>query len=379
MQISLSNVAMLHCAAHFLGMKEEYAEKNLEFGTDAFIKDKVLPNASNSTSLLHRCENVLPMAEDIHLVLNRILSARLINYAYTSLQGLVLRDPQLVLKPNYIDLELQKMQRVTVEALVGLLPTQSRKSSVPMAFLSSLLESAIVSFASTSCGAELDRRIGLQLDRAILEDILIPLSLNGNSHHSPTSDTDDDNNQLRDESKMVYDFDSPNSPKQSSIHKVSELLDNYLADIALDLNLTASRFIALAELLPDHARLVTDELYRTVDIFLKSPVSSLCSCVLDTDSAEFPCFRPISDVSSDLMIEGPASFALRKTLNEIETRRDLQTSQKHERFLDSFAVSSTFQEGKRNLSWQQSSAMESTFRSRPQMLPCYTAQPIPRY
>ncbi|GAB4840959.1 hypothetical protein Ancab_021718 [Ancistrocladus abbreviatus] len=68
---------------------------------------------------------------------------------------------------------------------------------------------------------------------------------------------------------MVNDFDSPNSPKQSSILKVSKLLDNYLAEVALDSNLTALRFIALAELLPDHARLVTDELYRAVDILLK--------------------------------------------------------------------------------------------------------------
>jgi hypothetical protein len=74
---------------------------------------------------------------------------------------------------------------------------------------------------------------------------------------------------LRDESDMAYDFDSPGSPKQSSILKVSKLLDNYLAEVALDSNLLPSKFIALAELLPDHARIVSDGLYRAVDIFLK--------------------------------------------------------------------------------------------------------------
>ncbi|KAL0418808.1 UNVERIFIED_CONTAM: BTB/POZ domain-containing protein [Sesamum radiatum] len=68
---------------------------------------------------------------------------------------------------------------------------------------------------------------------------------------------------------MVYDFDSPGSPKQSSILKVSKLLDNYLSEVALDSNLTPSKFIALAELLPDHARMVHDGIYRAVDIFLK--------------------------------------------------------------------------------------------------------------
>lgn len=129
--------------------------------------------------------------------------------------------------------------------------------------------------------------MGLQLDQAILEDILIPASSYGNGH-SPMYDSDsvlrifsiflnldeddddEDDSHLRDEVEMMYDFDnSPGSPKQSSILKVSKLLDNYLAEVALDSNLTPSKFIALAELLPDHARVVTDGLYRAADIFLK--------------------------------------------------------------------------------------------------------------
>lgn len=82
-------------------------------------------------------------------------------------------------------------------------------------------------------------------------------------------DDEDDHNQLRDESEMVYGFDSQGSPKQSSIIKVSKLLDNYLAEVALDSNLTPTKFIALAELLPDHTRMVLDGLYRAVDIFFK--------------------------------------------------------------------------------------------------------------
>lgn len=183
-----------------------------------------------------------------------------------------------------MDLELQKKQRVIVEAIVSLLPTQSRKSTVPMAFLSSLLKSAIFALTSISCRSDLERRIGLQLDQAILEDILIPANSNGNNH-SPMYDVDSvlrifsiflnldedevDDNQLRDESEMVYDFDSPRSPKQSSILKVSKLLDNYLAEVAMDSNLNSTKFVALAELLPDHARIVNDGLYRAVDIFLK--------------------------------------------------------------------------------------------------------------
>lgn len=350
-EITLSNIAKLRCAAHFLEMTEELAEKNLEMRTEVYLKETVLPNTSNSISVLHNCESLLPLSEDINLV-NRIVNAIannackeqltsglsklehnfpskvipsmdtetpsdwwgkslavlnldffkkvlsavktkglnqdiiskiLINYAHSSLQGLVMKDPQLA-KGSSLDLELQKKQRVIVEAIVSLLPSQSRKSTVPMAFLSSLLKSAITCLASTSCRSDLERRIGLQLDQAILEDILIPANSHGNNHSQMydsdsivrifsiflnLDEDDDDYNQLRDESEMVYDFDSPGSPKQSSILKVSKLLDNYLAEVALDSNLTPSKFIALAELLPDHARLVDDGLYRAVDIFLK--------------------------------------------------------------------------------------------------------------
>ncbi|XP_043723043.1 BTB/POZ domain-containing protein At1g03010-like [Telopea speciosissima] len=350
-EITLSNVGMLRCVAHYLEMTEELADKNLEIRTEIYIKEMVLPHISNSISVLHRCETLLPLAEDINLVsriingiasnackeqltsglsklepnflvkplthiepetpsdwwgkglavlsldfFQRVLSAVkskglkqdliskiLINYAHNSLQGLVIRDSQLM-KGSFLDTELQKKQRLIVEAIVSLLPTQSRKSSVPIAFLSGLLKTAIMGSATAACKADLERRIGLQLDQAILEDILIPANSHGSNHH-PLYDTDsifrifsiflnldeDDNeeNQFRDETEMGYDFDIPGSPKQSSILKVSKLLDNYLAEIALDSNLMPSKFIALAELLPDHARVATDGLYRAVDIFLK--------------------------------------------------------------------------------------------------------------
>ncbi|XP_050265231.1 BTB/POZ domain-containing protein At1g03010 isoform X3 [Quercus robur] len=351
-EITLSNVAMLRCTAHFLEMTEEFSDKNLESRTEAYLKEMVLPNISSSITVLHRCESLLPIAEEVNLVsrlinaiasnackeqltsgllkldhnfpaktipnmepetpadwwgkslamlnldfFQRVLTAVkskglkqdmickiLINYAHNSLQGLVAKDPHLV-KGSLLDLELQKKQRVIVEAIISLLPTQSRKSQVPMAFLSSLLKTAIAASASTSCRSDLERRIGLQLDQAILEDILIPANSHGNNHSTLydadsivrifsiflnlDEDDDEDNNHLRDESEMVYDFDSPGSPKQSSILKVSKLLDNYLAEVALDSNLTPTKFIALAELLPDHARVVSDGLYRAVDIFLK--------------------------------------------------------------------------------------------------------------
>ncbi|XP_064978907.1 BTB/POZ domain-containing protein At1g03010-like isoform X2 [Musa acuminata AAA Group] len=350
-ELNPSNVAMLRCAAHYLEMTEEFAEKNLELRTEIYLKEAVIPNIVNSITVLHHCESLLPVAEEINLI-NRILTAVattvckeqltsglskldhslphkpamsgveppkdwwgkslavlsldffqralsamkskglkqetvskiLINYAQSSLQGLTVRDMQSS-KGGFSDADMLKQQKIVVETIVALLPSQSRRSPVPMAFLSGLLKTATMVSASTICRADLERRIGLQLDQAILEDVLIPAANAHGGCQSSLYDTEsvarifsiflnleeeeEDGGRLREERDGCYELDSPRSPKQSAIVKVSKLLDSYLAEVALDSNLTPSKFIAIAELLPDHARVVNDGLYRAVDIFLK--------------------------------------------------------------------------------------------------------------
>lgn len=330
---------MLHCASHYLLMTEEFSDKNLESKTETFLRETVMPSISNSISVLHSCESLLPTSEEIGLV-NRLIhsittnvckeqlssglskleqnsplkplevnnpdwwgkslsilgldlfqkvlssvkskglkqetvSRILINYAQSSLQGVMVRDLNSC-KGSFIDVETVKKQRLIVETIVGLLPAQSRKSPVPLAFLSGLLKTANMVSASNTCKGDLEKRIGLQLDQAILEDILIPVNTQ-NGHHT-LYDTDSvvrifsiflNFDEEEDSNNACYDFDSPRSPKQSLILKVSKLMDSYLAEIALDSNLMPSKFISLSELLPDHARVVTDGLYRAVDIFLK--------------------------------------------------------------------------------------------------------------
>ncbi|KAL9303147.1 BTB/POZ domain-containing protein SETH6 [Arabidopsis thaliana] len=343
-QYNSSNIAALRCVAHYLEMTEDLSEKNLEARTEAYLKDSIFNDISNSITVLHSCERLLPVAEEINLVgrlvnaiavnackeqlasgllkldqsfscgvpetakpcdwwgrslpilkldfFQRVLSAMkskglnhdiisdiLMSYARKSLQ--IIREPNLVKS----DSDLQRKQRIVLEAVVGLLPTQANKSSIPISFLSSLLKTAIGSGTSVSCRSDLERRISHLLDQAILEDILIPANIGAmydtdsvqrifsmflNLDECDYRDDDDDEEDAVDESEMaMYDFEGAESPKQSSIFKVSKLMDSYLAEVALDSSLPPSKFIALAELLPDHARVVCDGLYRAVDIFLK--------------------------------------------------------------------------------------------------------------
>ncbi|PHT36361.1 BTB/POZ domain-containing protein SETH6 [Capsicum baccatum] len=67
-EISISNVALLRCATRFMEMTEDISEKNLEIRTEVFLKDAVFSNISNSISVLHHCETLLPVSEEVNLV-----------------------------------------------------------------------------------------------------------------------------------------------------------------------------------------------------------------------------------------------------------------------------------------------------------------------
>jgi hypothetical protein len=64
------------------------------------------------------------------------------------------------------------------------------------------------------------------------------------------------------------------TPVQTALTKVGDLMDKYLVEIAADTYLRPSRFLALAESLPDSARESDDGLYRAVDIYLEVSVSA---------------------------------------------------------------------------------------------------------
>jgi hypothetical protein len=78
----------------------------------------------------------------------------------------------------------------------------------------------------------------------------------------------------------MYDSEGGGSPSQSAIMKVAKILDSYLAEIAPDANLKLTKFIALAEILPEYARVVDDGLYRAIDIYLKVMATACSDCCI---------------------------------------------------------------------------------------------------
>ncbi|CAI9758767.1 unnamed protein product [Fraxinus pennsylvanica] len=70
--ISASNVAALRCAGEYLEMTEEYSEENLISKTERFLTHSVLKNIKHCIKTLTSCEGLLPLAENLGIVLRCI-------------------------------------------------------------------------------------------------------------------------------------------------------------------------------------------------------------------------------------------------------------------------------------------------------------------
>ncbi|PHT42965.1 BTB/POZ domain-containing protein SETH6 [Capsicum baccatum] len=79
-EITISNMALLRCAARFMEITEDISEKKLEIRIEVFLKDAVFPNISNSIFVLHYCETLLPVSEEVNLV-SQLINA-IANNAY---------------------------------------------------------------------------------------------------------------------------------------------------------------------------------------------------------------------------------------------------------------------------------------------------------
>ncbi|KAK7402319.1 hypothetical protein VNO78_14498 [Psophocarpus tetragonolobus] len=148
-------------------------------------------------------------------------------------------------------------KRFFVETLVSVLPPE--KDSVPCNFLLRLLRTANMVRVDATYGAELENRISWQLDQASLKELLIP-------SFSHTCGTLLDVELVLRLVKRFMSLDRDGA----ALVKVAKLVDCYLAEAAVDANLTLSEFLALAGTLPSHARATDDGLYRAIDTYLKA-------------------------------------------------------------------------------------------------------------
>lgn len=174
-----------------------------------------------------------------------------------------------------------KDQRMIIESLISIIPPQ--RDSVSCSFLLRLLRMANMSKVAPALVTELEKRVGMQLEQATLQDLLIP------TYNKSETSYDVDLVQRLLEHFLVQEQMKSSSPSRQGYPdrdmyetnqrnngpnaktRVARLVDSYLTEVAKDRNLSLTTFQVLAEALPDTARSCDDGLYRAIDSYLKVP------------------------------------------------------------------------------------------------------------
>lgn len=337
-EISTTNVAMLRCAAEYLEMTDDYADANLVARTEAYINEAALRNLCSALTVLHSCENLIPIAEDLKIVSRCIdvvastafkeshfgtsdrarskesvssinskinpmidwwaeelvvLEIGFYQRVLTAMKSRGLNDGSLgATLMFYAQKSLRRLecfgrsrkeikerkeheQRIIIETIVSLLPTE--KNTIPVSFLCWLLRVAIYLETTVACRLDLEQRIGLQLEQATIDDLLIPsFSYSGDTLfdvdtvHRITVNFLEQEKDCDLETYFLYGPNDYLSPVPTELMDVARLLENYLAETAPDANMTIAKFTGLAELIPEQAHPVDDGIYRAIDIYLKA-------------------------------------------------------------------------------------------------------------
>ncbi|CAN6847676.1 unnamed protein product [Brassica oleracea] len=209
-------------------------------------------------------------------------------------------------------------QRSLLEEIVELLP--SEKCVTSTRFLLRLLRTSMVLRASAVTQENLERKIGVQLDEAALEDVLIPNM--GNS--AETLYDIDSFQRILDHCMLTCDSSCYNNVGEKQIMvddhslmpitKVASLIDGYLAEVASDENLKLSKFQALGALVPEDVRPMDDGIYRAIDIYIKMRLrTSISGWFFDTDSNNDDTCDKSHTLEGD---SGNANMVMNETMKE---------------------------------------------------------------
>uniref|UniRef100_A0A7N0T3R8 Uncharacterized protein n=1 Tax=Kalanchoe fedtschenkoi TaxID=63787 RepID=A0A7N0T3R8_KALFE len=204
-----------------------------------------------------------------------IIAGSLTFYAKKYLPGLNRRpgpsETSMRLAPSASGAPLsEEDQKLLVEEIDSILPM--REGLVSTKILFGLFRTAMILKASPSCISNLEKRIGMQLDQATLEELLMP---NFSDSMETLYNVDCVQRILEhflsvDQATGGAEGQLMGSPSLTPLTMVAKLIDGYLAEVAPDVNLKLPMFQALAALVPEFARPLDDGLYRAIDIYLKS-------------------------------------------------------------------------------------------------------------
>ncbi|KAL1195030.1 BTB/POZ domain-containing protein SR1IP1 [Cardamine amara subsp. amara] len=301
-EMNAENIAMLRCAAEYLEMTEEHSFGNLEETTEVYLNEVILTSFTDSVKVLRKSQDLLPIAEKVRLVgrcidsiayatcqesqnkedivdswaedlavlridmFQRVLIAMiargfkryalgpvLMLYAQKALRGLEIFGKGA----KKMEAEQEHDKRLILETIVSLLPKE--RNAISVSFLSMLLRAAIYLETTVACRLDLEKRMGLQLRQAVLDDLLI-------TSYGDNTMFDVETVQRILMNYLEFEVEGNSVDFASDI---CELMETYLAEIASDRNINLAKFIGFAECIPQQSRITEDGIYQAIDIYLK--------------------------------------------------------------------------------------------------------------
>ncbi|KAE8691042.1 BTB/POZ domain-containing protein [Hibiscus syriacus] len=280
-EFTARNIITVYCAADYLEMTDEYGEDNLLSKAENFFHKNVLQNWKGYTSLFG-----WPMM--MYGSLQSPGGSILWNGINTGARIRCTESDWWFEDISYFSVELFERLIKTMEArgircelLAGAIMYYARKYLPRLGRWQSMQGSKtriVTSFSLTPAPVDqkdsLERRIGLQLELASLDDLLIP----SYSDFDTLYNTDCVERIIRhfvsSESGLTL-FSPPSldlEPSSSSepLRKVARIIDSYLAEVASNVNLKPGKIRSLAGVLPESSRPLHDGLYRALDIYFKA-------------------------------------------------------------------------------------------------------------
>ncbi|KAJ8759626.1 hypothetical protein K2173_009273 [Erythroxylum novogranatense] len=372
-EITVSNVSLLYCCAVFLEMTEEVCNFNLVKQTETFLEGTFIWPWNHIVSSLKSCASFLTYADSYGLV-QKLISALLVKIRQNSdanpfectsssssretpneFRFLLSTkatpgdssidewwfDDLTTLHPTIIDKFVQNLgayktkrncsilTRFLLHYLKIALQCKRRRSFKNGAVYSnsyytfscrglfSVLRTVSKFGLSKVCRDKLERLISGMLDQATLDDLLVSGS---------NSCVYDVNMVLR----LMRMFVDSEEVSEQRMKKVGRLIDKYLGEIAPDQNLSISKFLEVAESLPDSARDCFSGVYRAIDIYLESHPclpfevrSRLCRCL----NYKKLSFEACKDLAKNPRIPPNVAVQALMSLNSSKTNKEFVQSE----------------------------------------------------
>ncbi|CAH1420266.1 unnamed protein product [Lactuca virosa] len=323
-EITVNNVAALHCAAEYLQMTDEYCDGNLASRTYGFLAEVALKSFSGAITVLKSCEDLLPVAQQLNIVNQcmEVASAKacdeanfpsrsppnwwteelsivditffqkfidsmksrsakaftiadaITTYAKRSLPDLM-RDHSIngIKSPvsNHSSTSIIN-QRKLVESIVALFPVENQQVVFSISFLCCLLRTAIFLETNANCKKQIEKRMSVILDQVTVDD-LVALSYTFDGER--LCDMESVRRIVsgfveKEKSVKVFNYGEFKKTPSPAMFRVAKTVDAYLAAIARTAELSISKFNGIANLMPKNARQVDDDLYRAIDRYLQT-------------------------------------------------------------------------------------------------------------